>query len=137
MNRGVAVVGVALTFAACSTSSSSADNMADAATPDANVEAGADAGITDCVIPAGIEPGPSYGAYPYDALPSGSCNTTTACGISIDPCCVPTDSDAVDEYTCTCVSGAWQCVDTVQGGGACHSAIASDCPEAGLDSGTD
>ena len=63
------------------------------------------------------------GPYGPDALPSGECSGDTSCTYLVqEPC--STAQGPVDQWRCTCVSGAWSCAVSVQGNGLCPPADA-------------
>jgi hypothetical protein len=55
--------------------------------------------------------------YPHEALPSGACTNEPTCTLAIVDC--PCGDYPLDEYTCTCVNGAWSCNMTAQGASVC------------------
>lgn len=55
---------------------------------------------------------PSYAAFPYEALPSGSCSTADAlCSMHAWPTCPCTgvNTAGYDTFYCQCSAGEWQC----------------------------
>jgi hypothetical protein len=66
------------------------------------------------------------GFYPQDALPQGACKDDPKCQMQIEHPCACSAVGPVDDWTCSCTSGAWSCA-IDQKGGTC------DCLDAARD----
>lgn len=83
--------------------------------------------------------------YSVADLPSGACDSTGSCSATggvnatypagcVAPDVAASQYCAINGYRCDCVNGAWSCVVTEQGGGAC---VVSFCPGADGGAATD
>jgi len=77
-------------------------------------------GTTSEACPLPTDGGLYYGP---DALPSGACSGIATCTYLVqEPC--STAQGPVDQWQCTCASGAWSCALSVHGNGFCPPADA-------------